>query len=122
MVNTDERISASTVYGVMIPGTEGRAGMIAVIPEVPFEDVDFKDFSHRIRQQLPSYAVPKFIRMKKEFETTGTHKIKKNMLREEGFDINKISDPLFVLLPGKETYEPMTPDIHQDILKGKYKF
>ncbi len=122
VVNLDERISASTVYGVMIPGTEGRAGMIAVIPEVPFEDFDFKDFSNRIRRHLPSYAVPKFIRMKKEFETTGTHKIKKNMLREEGFDIKKISDPVFVLLPGKEAYEPLTPEIHQEILKGKYKF
>jgi citronellyl-CoA synthetase len=122
VVNLDKQISASTVYGVMIPGTEGRAGMIAVIPDVPFADFDFKDFSHRIRRQLPSYAVPKFIRMKKEFETTGTHKIKKNTLREEGFDITGISDPLFVILPGRETYEALTPEIYQDILKGKYKF
>lgn len=121
-VNSDEQVSASTVYGVAIPGTEGRAGMIALIPDRPFEAFDFKKFSRRIRQQLPSYAVPKFIRMKSEFDTTGTHKIKKTTLREEGFDMDRISDPLFVLLPGKETYTPMTPEIYEDILKGKYKF
>jgi hypothetical protein len=60
--------------------------------------------------------------LKKEFETTGTHKIKKVSLREEGFDRARIADPLFVLLPDSNEFEPLTAEIHEDIQKEKYKF
>jgi hypothetical protein len=75
-----------------------------------------------VRNGLPSYAVPKFLRFKKEFETTGTHKIKKTVLREEGFDPNKVADPLYVLLPESTEYQPLTRELYDDIVSGTYRF
>lgn len=122
VVNTLSQVSQSTAYGVKIPGTDGRAGMIAIIPDTSVEDFDFKALAETVRNGLPSYAVPKFLRFKKEFETTGTHKIKKTILREEGFDPNKVDDPLYVLLPESTEYEPLSKEIYDDILSGTYRF
>ncbi len=121
-INTCTQVSESTVYGVQIPGTDGRAGMMSIIPTVDVTDFDCAGLASLLNQALPSYAVPRFIRFKQEFETTGTHKIKKVSLREEGFDTAKISDPLFVLLPGASEYVPLTEEIHQQIKASAYKF
>jgi citronellyl-CoA synthetase len=112
----------STVYGVTIPGTDGRAGMAAIIPASTVDDFDIQGLSNFLLASLPSYATPKFIRLTNEFETTGTHKIKKTVLRDAGFDIFKIPDPIFVLLPDKKQYEPLTESVYQEILDGKHKF
>jgi citronellyl-CoA synthetase len=121
-INGFEQVLESTVYGVQIPGTDGRAGMMAAIPSVDADKFDFKGLAALLTENLPSYAVPKFVRLKQEFETTGTHKIKKVRLREEGFDRSRISDPLYVLLPGSDEYAPLTAEIHDGILNGAYKF
>jgi citronellyl-CoA synthetase len=71
---------------------------------------------------LPHYAVPKFIRFVNSFETTGTHKIKKNLLREEAFDPAKVSDPLYVLLPDSQEYIALTDNLYQEITEGQYRF
>ena len=122
VVNTLSQVSQSTVYGVKIPGTDGRAGMISIIPATSAQDFDLKALADTLRHGLPSYAVPKFLRFKKEFETTGTHKIKKTILREEGFNPNKVADPLYVILPDSSEYEPLTKELYDDILSGKYRF
>ena len=75
-----------------------------------------------MRKALPSYAVPKFVRFKKEFETTGTHKIKKKVLRDEGFDPKVVADPLYVLLPESDAYQPLTEDLYQEVVSGKHLF
>ena len=60
--------------------------------------------------------------MKKDFDYTSTHKIKKVNLKMEGFDINKVKDPLFVLLPGASEYQPLTGNIYEKIVGGEYRF
>ncbi len=121
-INRFPAVSESTVYGVLIEGTEGRAGMASVIPFGKIEDFDLKDFAETIRSALPVYAFPKFLRLKREFETTGTHKIKKTALRDEGFDLRRVKDPLFVMLPKKTTYESLSPELYQEILNGVHRF
>jgi len=122
VINTLAHVSESTVYGVKIPGTDGRAGMAAVIPEESTEEFDMKALAKTVIRGLPQYAVPKFIRLVKEFETTGTHKIKKMVLRDVAFDPEKVSDPLFALLPGSDEYVPLTAKMHGEIANGKYRF
>ena len=75
-----------------------------------------------IQKYLPHYAVPKFIRFKKEFEFTATHKIQKINLKNEGYNPNVLKDPLFILLPESSEYIPLTKDIYQNITEGKYRF
>jgi acyl-CoA synthetase (AMP-forming)/AMP-acid ligase II len=122
VVNTLDQVDESTAYGVLIPGTDGRAGMVAIIPTTSVEAFDLKALADTVRKALPSYAVPKFVRFKEEFETTGTHKIKKKVLRDEGFDPNVVDDPLYVLLPEGDPYRPLTKELYQEIVEGKHRF
>jgi len=121
-VNTLDQVDESTAYGVLIPGTDGRAGMVAIIPRTSVEEFNLKALAETVRKALPSYAVPKFVRFKEAFETTGTHKIKKKVLRDEGFDPNVVDDPLYVLLPEGDAYQPLTKELYQEILEGKHHF
>lgn len=122
VINTLPQVSQSTVYGVTIPGTDGRAGMVSIIPTKSPDNFDLTALADTAQRALPPYAVPKFVRFKKEFETTGTLKIKKTVLRDEGFDPNRVSDPLYVLLPENDTYEPLTAKLFDEILSGRYRF
>ncbi len=121
VINTFEQIDMCSVYGVLIPHTEGRAGM-ASIHKKNSEEFDFKGFLSFLQKYLPHYAVPKFIRFKKEFEFTATHKIQKANMKNESYNIKAIKDPLFVLLPEGSEYVPLTKEIYQEISEGKYRF
>ena len=61
------------VYGVQVPGVEGRAGMAAIVQ--PEGGIDLSWFLSAIRNQLPSYAMPIFLRMVKELDITGKIKL-----------------------------------------------
>ncbi len=121
VISTYEQVYQNTVYGVKIPNTEGRAGMISLVIK-PDEDFDFNRFLSFLKKQLPSYAVPLIIRIKKNLEVTATHKIKKGSLKEEGYDIEKISDPIYILLPRSSEYVQLTEEIYKGISEGKYAF
>jgi citronellyl-CoA synthetase len=122
VVNSMAHVSESTAYGVEIPGTEGRAGMLAVIPSTDVRDFDLAALAELTQRALPSYAVPRFVRFKTEFETTGTHKIKKTLLRDEAFDPDRVDGPVFALLPGETEYVPLTRDLYREIAEGRYGF
>jgi citronellyl-CoA synthetase len=122
VANTLPQVSLSSVYGVKLPGGDGRAGMIAIIPDCRPEEFDLQALGRHFQLSLPSYAVPKFLRLNADLEYTATHKIKKVTLKKEGFDLDSITDSLFVLLPGNTEYRPLTREIYQNILKGEYRF
>ncbi len=122
VLNTQQQVAESTAYGVKIPGTDGRTGMAAIIPAAPVDDFDMKALADTVIKGLPHYAVPKFIRFVNAFETTGTHKIKKNILREQAFDPARVTDPLYVLLPDSREYTPLTNDLYHEITEGHYRF
>ena len=61
------------VYGVEVPGVEGRAGMAAIVE--PSEGLDLKSFLSAIKNQLPSYATPIFLRFVQNLDITGEHNI-----------------------------------------------
>jgi citronellyl-CoA synthetase len=122
VIDTFPQISLSTVYGVLMPGGEGRAGMASIISATKLEDFDFQGLAEHFQRVLPSYSVPKFIRFKTEFEYTPTHKIKKVNLKKEGFNPEQVPDPLYVLLPGESKYKPLTEEFYAEIMAGRYKF
>ena len=57
------------VYGVQIPGTEGRAGMAAIAD--PGKTLDLQKLTEAINNSLPSYARPLFLRIPDVIDTTG---------------------------------------------------
>ncbi len=74
MIDAQEQVKESTVYGVQIPGTDGRAGMVSIISNTSQAEFDFKAFATAVKKGLPSYAVPIFLRFQEEFELTATMK------------------------------------------------
>ena len=58
-----------TSYGVEIPNTDGRAGMIAV-PVRDEAEVDLDKLQAGVTEQLPKYARPMFVRIIKEVQMT----------------------------------------------------
>jgi citronellyl-CoA synthetase len=122
VANSFNQVSLSAVYGVTMPGGDGRAGMAAVIPEGDSGAFDLDGLADHFQSALPSYAVPKFIRMRTELALTPTHKIKKVDLKKKSFDPDPAGDAIYVLLPGESVYEPLTKGIYTEIQDGKYKF
>jgi citronellyl-CoA synthetase len=122
ILSSFKQIEHSSVYGVEIPGTNGRAGMASIITTVDCENFDFEGFLSVLNTNLPSYAIPKFVRFLCELSTTSTFKIKKSKMKEEGFDIKKMTDPIYILLPDSKEFTPLSEIIYKDIGKGKYRF
>lgn len=112
----------SSIYGVEIPGTEGRAGMVSIISSKSCEDFDSKGFLSVLQNNLPQYAIPKYVRFLCELSTTSTFKIRKSVMKQEGFDIKKIDDPIYILLPNSEEYIPLSEEIYEKIKKEVYRF
>jgi fatty-acyl-CoA synthase len=89
------------VYGVKVPGSEGRAGMAALVIE---EDFDLSRFRQYLAKRLPGYARPVFLRICRSIEMTGTFKAKKTFLARDGFDLRIIDDPVYIDDPASGTY------------------
>jgi len=122
ILNNFEPVLLSTVYGAQIQGTDGRAGMAAIVPSSSVEDFDLRGLIEHLNHNLPSYGVPIFLRFKSKLATTSTFKLKKVKLKKEGFSIENINEPLYVMLPGKSEYIPLTKEIYENIQNGQYKF
>ena len=86
------------------------------------ETFDPVGFAQSIDQQLPVYARPLFIRLLNEMEITGTFKLKKGTLKEEGFDPNQVTEQLLVRTPGSQGFEPLADQLYQQIEGQKLKF
>ena len=71
----------------------------------PNGEVNLEKLAQIVQQQLPTYSWPLFIRLVKHLDITGTFKLKKFNLQQEGFDPSKISDKLYFLHPKIGTYQ-----------------
>src|SRR5690606_27315745 len=97
ILNQHEDVVISNVYGVEIPATNRRAGMAALILKNP-DTFEVESFSKLVMEKIPSYARPLFLRIQKEMDTTGTHKLKKGELKEEAYHLDKVgTDRIYVL-------------------------
>ena len=124
MVSEYSKISEAVVYGVEIPNTNGRAGMAAITlhPNAVLDEQDCKNMLAEFKKCLPAYAVPVFLRIQQQVETTGTFKYQKSKLKEQGFDPEKTDDRILVWLPSNDTYCELTADILSNIQAYKYRF
>ena len=122
IVDGIEKISESIVYGVEIPNTNGRAGMASIRLDCEESEFDFKSLLSSLKSALPHYAVPVFLRISAEVDTTGTFKHKKAPLKEKGFDLSKQDSPVYVWLPKAQEYVPMCKEIQGKIEAGHYNY
>lgn len=113
-------IQEANVYGVVVPGYEGKAGMASITLK-PNMSLDLEKVYEQVVTFLPAYASPQFLRMQEKMEATGTFKLQKFQLVEEGFSPLKISDPLYFMDNLKKSYIPLTKEIYDQIILGKIK-
>ncbi|WKY16481.1 hypothetical protein Q1695_001267 [Nippostrongylus brasiliensis] len=108
-----------TVYGVEVPGCEGRAGMAAITPISPDVTTELLPLLYqKFTTGLPTYAVPCFLRITDQIEKTGTFKMKKSALQSLGLVAN-FSSTVYVLDHKNKTYTVLNNSILDDITHGR---
>ena len=107
-------VTQAAVYGVTVPGAEGRAGMAALCPGPGFTLEALAD--HAVRH-LPAHAAPVFLRLMDRLPTTETFKVKAQALAAEGFD-PALPDPLYWFDPAARAYRPLDAAAYATIMAG----
>ncbi|XP_024416525.2 long-chain fatty acid transport protein 1 isoform X2 [Desmodus rotundus] len=106
------------VYGVAVPGVEGKAGMAAIAD--PHGQLSPNALYQELQKVLASYARPVFLRLLPKVDTTGTFKIQKMRLQHEGFDPCQTSDRLFFLDLKQGHYLPLDQGVYAQICSGAF--
>jgi fatty-acyl-CoA synthase len=105
----------AAVYGVAVPGADGRAGMIAVTAAPDFSPLLLK--AH-MEKQLPEYAQPVFLRVVSNIELTGTLRLNKQQLARQAFNPSSSSDPLYYAERADGAFLPLTKDVFAQLQAG----
>lgn len=105
----------ANVYGVAVPGSEGRAGMAALVVDDHF---DLTVLHRHLSERLPAYARPLFVRIRSTLDITDTFKQKKQSLISEGFDPGAVSDALYFDDAVRGAYVPLDASLHAEIAGG----
>jgi acyl-CoA synthetase (AMP-forming)/AMP-acid ligase II len=115
-----EGVAEANAYGVRVAGTEGRAGMVALVlaEGARFDPARFKQ---HVDARLPGYARPLFVRVAQQLETTATFKLKKQELQEQGFDPAKVGDPIYVRDSKQDAYVALDAGLHAQLQSGALK-
>lgn len=111
-------VKEANVYGVHVPGADGRAGMAALAVEAT---IDLNGLHKHLERELPAYARPLFLRLQPEITATSTFKQRKMELIEEGFDPRRVKEPLYFDHPKLHGYVPLTEQIYRDIEGGEVR-
>ncbi|XP_032363772.1 very long-chain acyl-CoA synthetase [Etheostoma spectabile] len=113
-------IQEANIYGVTIPGYEGRAGMAAIVLKQDHKLNGTKLYNHLV-ETLPPYAWPRFLRIQTSLDVTETFKQQKGKLVQEGFNPDVTQDPLYFLDVSQKDYVLLTGRLYQDVVSGKTK-
>ncbi|MFP6816954.1 MAG: long-chain-acyl-CoA synthetase [Pseudomonadales bacterium] len=122
LVNGFPQVKFCNVYGVEVPRADGRAGMAALTLEDDVAQLDIEGFSTYISDSLPAYARPVFLRIQNDIDVTGTFKMVKGDLRKQGYSLDEVEDPMYVLKPGEKVYAPLTTEFTALISSGDAGF
>jgi acyl-CoA synthetase (AMP-forming)/AMP-acid ligase II len=107
-------IEDAVVYGVTVPGRDGRCGMLYLTQKEEGK-LDLNGLAAHMRDKLPSYAVPRFIRIGQKVDVTGTFKFQKTKLKNAAYKIDEVDDPLYVLARDADGVEPINAEVQGKI-------
>ncbi|MGJ4998140.1 long-chain-acyl-CoA synthetase [Bradyrhizobium sp. HKCCYLS3077] len=107
-------VEAST-YGIVVPGTDGRAGMAALVVN---EDFDLEALSAELARRLPAYAQPVALRLTPSLQATETFKQKKQDLMRDGFDPSRVSDPIYLREAATGAYRALDSEGYARVVAG----
>ncbi|TMS37389.1 hypothetical protein L596_004330 [Steinernema carpocapsae] len=115
-------VDDATVYGVTVPGVEGRTGMAAIVKSSleSTDDAFLAELSQVLRSSLPTYAVPVFIRLCAAVDKTGTFKLVKTRLQQLGYR-NENNDKVFYYDNLSRSYVRLTDELVSRLDQGLIK-
>uniref|UniRef100_A0A8B9J522 Arachidonate--CoA ligase n=1 Tax=Astyanax mexicanus TaxID=7994 RepID=A0A8B9J522_ASTMX len=105
------------VYGVSVPGVEGKAGMAAIADTTG--SFNGESFLREVQKALPPYARPVFLRISPHVDTTGTFKIQKTRLQKEGYDPRITADQIYFLNSRAGRYEVVNEELFSALEGGR---
>ena len=111
-------VAEVAVYGVSVPGADGRAGMAAL---VVVDGFDLDAFRGALVARLPHYARPVLVRIVPAIELTGTFKLRKQDLVAQGYDPAKVRDALYVDDAARGAYVPFDAALHRSLQTGQLR-
>ena len=115
VLNGSPGVQESNVFGVQVPGAEGRAGMACLRCGADFS---LEKFTAYVRERLPAYQRPYFLRLLGgEMQVTGTFKHQKTDYRREGYDPAQVRDPLYFF--DGERFEVLDADLFEALQTGR---
>ena len=85
-------VQQATVYGVAIPGTDGRPGMATLLAD---DHLDLGALRQHLIRSLPHYARPLFLRIGNAMELTGTFKYRKADLLRDAYNPTATTDVVY---------------------------
>jgi fatty-acyl-CoA synthase len=111
-------IQDANVYGMHVPGHDGRAGMAAVVCN---GNLDLAAFHAHLAARLPEYARPLFLRIRQTIDVTATFKQKKLELVAQSFDPHVTGDPIYFNDPAADAFVPLDAALYQQIRGGQMR-
>jgi len=117
-IGQHDRVLETNVYGVLVPGRDGRAGMAAIVAR---PGLDLAALREHLVKRLPDYARPVFLRIRHDIEVTATFKQKKIDLVKQGFDPGIIGDPIYFNDPASKAFVRLEPALYDRIRAGQVR-
>jgi len=109
-------VEHANVYGVAVPGVEGRVGMATLVTA---RNLDLVGLRKHLATSLPPYAMPVFLRIRNQVDLTGTFKYSKTELLREGYDPDASADDLY--FDCLEAYVQLDKDMYQRVQNGEFR-
>jgi fatty-acyl-CoA synthase len=111
-------VREASVYGVAVPGTDGRAGMAALVTD---GELNLAAFRTHLIARLPAYARPLFLRLRNKLEITATFKHAKRDLTREGYDPAATSDVIYFNDPERKALARLDRALYDRIQAGQLR-
>jgi fatty-acyl-CoA synthase len=109
-------VQQANVYGVVIPGADGRACMATLVSRT---DLDLTALRAYLMRRLPDYARPLFLRIGTEFEVTSTFKYTKFNLVRQGYNPAANADAIYFNDPVQGAFIRVDEALYHRIQTGQ---
>ena len=111
-------VKEANVYGVQIPGADGRAGMATLVAD---DTLDLAALRAHLAGRLPAYAHPLFLRIRTRMELTATFKYTKFDLVRQGYDPAATADAIYFNDSERHAFVRLDQAHYQRIQAGQFQ-
>lgn len=111
-------VQQAIAYGVKVPNSDGRAGMVGIVTKDITTVLSFLE--NEFLKTLSSQLIPRFIRRIENIAITDSFKSKKKTFQFEGINPMVIKDDIFIWNFEKSEYLLLTQDLYKDLEMGRF--